>query len=193
MTMTFDMWHDGLGYDLDALKECSGEEIKRVEAILIQHRPRDWRDIEALAQIDSDAARKEVEAALKSSDPMVRQTAMDYAAEKHDPADREKLLIQSLQQDEFYGGLTQSIDEVPEFHPPAVIEALLKGALNRDGEIAVHFAAMLFFLHGKASEPFDWSQRPFFLRFNTADRAERKEVFREMCEKLGVDASKYRR
>jgi hypothetical protein len=47
---------------------------------------------------------------------------------------------------------------------------------------------MLAFLHGKASEPFDWQQRPFFLRFHTEDRREREAVFRELCAKLGIDA-----
>ena len=89
------------------------------------------------------------------------------------------------------GGLSEALDEVEEVHPPSVVEALLRGALERDGEVAVHFAAMLMFLHGKAGEPVDWAQRPFFLRFHTTDRAEREAVFRELCETIGVDASRY--
>ena len=44
---------------------------------------------------------------------------------------------------------------------------------------------------GKAKEPFDWKQRPFFLRFNTEDRKERVEVFRELCQKLEINSEKY--
>ena len=55
----------------------------------------------------------------------------------------------------------------------------------------MHFAAMLFFLHGKASEPFDMAHRPFFLRFHTEDRRERAAVFRELCERIGVRAEEY--
>jgi hypothetical protein len=84
-------------------------------------------------------------------------------------------------------------DEAEEFHPPGVVETLFRGALNRDGEAAVHFAALLFFLHGKADEPFDWNHRPFFLRFNTDDRKERIAVFRELCEIVGVDPKQYLR
>jgi hypothetical protein len=116
---------------------------------------------------------------------------MEYAGEKLDAADREKLLIQSLENDAIYGGLSQAIDEAAEFHPPAVIDTLLRGALNRDGEAAVHFAALLMYIHGKAAEPFDWAQRPFFLRFHTTDRVERAAVFRELCDRIGVDAAKY--
>jgi hypothetical protein len=50
---------------------------------------------------------------------------------------------------------------------------------------------MLTFLHGKADEPFDWEQRPFFLRFHTEVRSEREAVFHELCERIGVDAGKY--
>jgi hypothetical protein len=52
-------------------------------------------------------------------------------------------------------------------------------------------AALLFYLHGKAKEPFDWDHRPFFLRFTATDRSEREAVFRELCEAVGVDPRKY--
>jgi hypothetical protein len=87
--------------------------------------------------------------------------------------------------------LTEALDEAEAFHPPAVIEALIRGALNGDGTSAVHFAAMVYYLHGKAAEPFDWGQRPFFLRFNTADRGEREAAFGEMCRTIGVEATRY--
>ncbi len=32
---------------------------------------------------------------------------------------------------------------------------------------------MLFYIYGKADEPFDMNQRPFFLRFNTENKTER--------------------
>jgi hypothetical protein len=38
---------------------------------------------------------------------------------------------------------------------------------KREGDVAVLFAAMLFYLYGKAKELFDMKQRPFFLLFNT--------------------------
>jgi len=191
MKMNYEMWHDGTGYDLEALRQVPPAEREVIAAILIKNSPRDWRDIEALGHIDSDAARHAVEAALKSSDPAVRREAMNYAGEKSVPADRQALLIANLGKNDFGGGLTAAIDEAAEFHPPAVVDVLLKGALNRDGQVAVHFAALLYFIHGKSTEPFDWNQRPFFLRFNTANREERKEVFAELCQTIGVDASAY--
>jgi hypothetical protein len=191
MKITYEKWHDGEGYDLEALAQVKGEELKRIEAVLLDRKPWDWRDIEALAQIDSPEARKAIESSLNSSDANVRREARKHVPEKIDPAERERLLISALENDELLlDNLGTSIDEAETFHPPGVIDALFRGALNRP-EAGVHFAALLMYLHGKADEPFDWSQRPFFLRFNTPDRREREIAFRELCEKVGVDPAKY--
>jgi len=193
MVINYEMWHDGLSYDLEMLDKLGGEDLKVAELALTNHSPRDWRDIEALARIDTPTARKAVVAGLHDADPAVRRAAREHAAEEEDPGEREGLLIHSLENHLIFGGLSQSLDEVEDFHPPAVIDALFRGALNRDGEAAVHFAAMLFFLHGKADEPFDWNHRPFFLKFHATDRAEREKAFRELCDTVGVDPAKYLR
>lgn len=191
MIMTFDMWHDGIGYDLAALQAIPPDELPAIEAHLIANQPRDWRDIEALAQIDSPQARAAITAALQDKDPQVRRVAERYSEQPLDTAEREALLLESLQNGVFFGGLSATLDMVEEFHPPAVVDALLYGALKREGEVAVHFAAMLYFLHGKSQEAFDWNHRPFFLRFHTTDTEEREAVFRELCETIGVDYRQY--
>jgi hypothetical protein len=193
MTITYEMWHDGDGYDLDALRQATPAELTTIETTLTQHSPRDWRDIEALAQIDSVPARQAVEAGLKSGDPAVRREAMEYAGEKLAAEDHQTLLLKALRSDDVFGHLSQAIDEAAEFHPPAVIDALLRGAIDRTGQTAVHFVALLFYIHGKSAEPFDWAHRPFFLRFDTSDRDARKAVFRELCQTIGVDPTKYLR
>ena len=72
-----------------------------------------------------------------------------------------------------------------------VIETLLRCTVRREGDVAVHFAAMLMFLHGQAETSFDWDQRPFFLTFNTQDPTARAVAFGELCRKIGVDAQRY--
>ncbi|HEY4328985.1 MAG TPA: hypothetical protein VGN88_04555, partial [Phycisphaerae bacterium] len=57
MPMDYEKWHDGTGYDLTALAEITGDERARIADIIIQHKPRDWRDIEALAQMDLPQAK----------------------------------------------------------------------------------------------------------------------------------------
>jgi hypothetical protein len=92
---------------------------------------------------------------------------------------------------DFYGGLSGTLAQVETFHPPAIVEELFRGVLERDGGVAVHFAAMLMFIHGKAKSAFDWDQRPFFLRFNATHRDEREAVFLELCEKIGAPAAPF--
>lgn len=191
MPMNFDRWHDGLGYDLSALDELTSTERESVESILIQHHPRDWRDIEALAKLNTPRACAEIEKALTSPDPKIRREAMRHSGNKLNPSERERLLLEGLRNCSLVGGVGDAIDEAAEFHPPAVIDALFHGALHQDGQTAVHFAALLFYLHGKADETFDWNHRPFFLKFNTEDRAARKAVFSELCKIVGVDEKKY--
>ncbi|MES2465238.1 MAG: HEAT repeat domain-containing protein [Armatimonadota bacterium] len=192
MTMNFDMWHDGTGYDIDALRNVPNDEVPALVTLLSARQPRDWRDIEALGVLGTPKAREAITAALTDPDPHVRRYAAAYVGPPDDP-DREALLVKALESDVFFGGLTPALEEVEEFHPPKVIDALLDGALNREGEVAVHFAAMLYFLHGKSKEAFDWEHRPFFLRFHTDDSAERLTVFRELCAAIGADSTKFAR
>ena len=92
-----------------------------------------------------------------------------------------------------FSGFSNVLDEVERYHPEEVKEALIKGLLNRRGDVAVLFAGMLFYLFGQTKEPFDWKQRPFFLRFNTEYRKERVEAFLELCQELKISAEKYLR
>jgi hypothetical protein len=191
MAMDFDKWHDGTGYDLDALRQMSPAERKVIHDLLIQRGAQDWRDVEALACLDTPETHAVLKAALTSDSADVRNAVTRCVPDLISDDARTASLVKALTTAVFYGGLTQALDQVAEFHPPKIIDALIRGALNREGEIAVHFAAMLFFIHGKAEEAFDWKHRPFFLRFNTEDRAEREKVFRELCEKIEVEPTRY--
>jgi hypothetical protein len=191
MQMNYDKWHDGESYDLATLRALPKPQRDVAESILISRSPPDWRDIEALAQLDSERARKAVIAALQNKDPAVRRVAMQYAGDQLSNAKRERLLIKALKTAKPYGGLTEALEEAEKFHPPKVIDALLKTTLTGEGASAVHFAALLFYLHGKAKEAFDWAHRPFYLRFNTTDKTQREAAFRELCQTLGVDPNRY--
>ena len=57
MKIDYEKWHDGIGYDLKALAEANREEGEKIERILINRNPLDWRDIQALAILDSHKAR----------------------------------------------------------------------------------------------------------------------------------------
>ncbi len=193
MVMDYEKWREGTSYDLAILKTASPEELVAIEELLLRNGTRDWRDVEALAALDSPRARVALRAALKSLDSRVRTAVADYAPHLISDKERADALVKAIEGADTYGGLTQALLQIEEFHPKAVIDALFRAVLARDGGPPVHFAAMLMFLHGKAKCAFDWEQRPFFLKFRTEERAEREALFRELCEKIGVKPEKYLR
>lgn len=191
MVMNYERWHDGIGYDLGLLKKATPEELMEIENLLVSRGVDDWRDVQALAALDSPRARVLLKQTLKTGKPELRVAVMDYAPHLVSDAERVAALIAALESTQIFGGLTQTLLQVQSYHPPQIVEALLRGVLARPGETAAHFAAMLMFIHGKAKTSFDWEQRPFFLKFNTDDRAERERLFCELCEKTGVSAETY--
>ena len=191
MVIDYVKWRDGVGYDLDAIKLASPDEQKVIEELLTRHVPRDWRDIEALAVVGSKSALKTIKDAMNDPNPAVRSAVSRFAPNLVEDSVRSRSVVDALQHAEVFSGLSQILDDVEDFHPEEVKEALIAGLLSREGEVAVLFAGMLFFLYGKAKESFDWEQRPFFLRFNTENKGERVKVFRELCTTLNIDPEKY--
>jgi len=184
-------WHDGIGYDLDAIREASPEERASIEDRLLQRGARNWRDVEALAVLDSPRARNALRSAIDSHDHQVALSVARHAPDLLDDETRAALIVRGLEQATVYAGLTQALSLAEGFHPAPVIEALLHGIVRRDGGVAVHFAALLMFLHGQADSAFDMDQRPYFLTFKTRDSTARAAAFRELCGKIGVEAQKY--
>ena len=80
---------------------------------------------------------------------------------------------------------------VPAGGSPRSGGVVFAAALHRDGQTACLAAGMLWHVHGRSDDTFDWDQRPLFLRFNTDDHAERIAAFRELCGLLGVDPQPY--
>ena len=191
MKIDYEKWHDGLGYDIAAIRSASPTERKAIEQILIRHSPRDWRDIAALAEIDTVSARETMRNAMEDPNPSVRIAVTRFAPNLVTNRVRSRSLMEALQSAGIFSGLSRVLDGIEEYHPKEVREALVAGLLSREGEVAVLFAAMLFHLHGKAEEPFDMKQRPFFLRFNTENREERVHAFQELCRQLKINPEKY--
>jgi len=193
MKIGFKEWHDGIGYDIEAIKIASQTEREAIEQVLISHSPRDWRDIEALAGINTNSARDAIKEAIKDSNPVVRVAVARFAPDLVTDNERIQSIVDALEKAEIFSGLSRALDEVERYYPEEVKEALIRGLLNRKGDVAVLFAAMLFYLLGRVKRPFDMKQRHYFLRFNTEDRKERVDVFRELCQKLKINPEKYLR
>jgi hypothetical protein len=191
MEIDYEKWHDGIGYDIDALRLASQTERKAIEQMVINHSPRDWRDIEALAEIDTESARETIKKAIEDPNPDVRVAVTRFAPNLVTNNERSQSIIKALQHAELFNGLSQVLDDVEEYHPMEVKEALIAGLLNREGEVAVLFAGMLFYIYGKTEEPFDMEQRPFFLQFNSENKEQRVQAFRDLCKQLNINPEEF--
>ena len=150
-----------------------------------------WREVEALAALRTPTAEAVLRAAFAGGKAEICNAILRYAPALASDAQKTAHLVEVLRTAKFFDGLSQALDEVAAYHPPAIVAELFRGLRERPDEAAVHFAAMLLFIRGRASEPFDWNQRPFFLRFSSPKLAEREAAFRELCEKIGVDPASF--
>jgi len=183
----YEKWHDGVGYDIDALRELKPAERATAESRL--DATHDWRDVEALAvlaELGSASAERALRDALRSGSQEIRLAIMKYAPHLVDDAARTEMLVHALDVATPFDAFTETLDQVERFHPPPIVDALWRGLTTRQGDVAVHYAAMLAFIHGKADSAFDWSMRPLFLKFNTASSAERRAAITELKSRLDV-------
>jgi hypothetical protein len=190
----YERWHEGIGYDLDALGAMDPDERFRTEHWLLVRAGQDWRDLEALLALGSDAARAAVVEQLRAG--KLEQRLQAARLLRDDPTltgEIEAAAVAGLESALLYDGLSIALDLATTHRTPALIDALFRAALRDEGEAAVHAAARLAFIHGVAKEEFDWELRPLFLRFNTQDRAEREVAFRELCALCKVDPEPYLR
>jgi len=183
----YEKWHDGVGFDLDALREVTPTE--RVVAESRLDATHDWRDVEALAvlaELGSASAERSLRDALKSGSQEIRLAIMKHAPHLVDDAARTEMLVNALEVATPFDAFTDTLEQVERFHPPPVVDALWRGVDTRQGDVAVHYAAMLAFIYGKADSAFDWSMRPLFLKFNTTSSAERRAAIAELRSRLDV-------
>jgi len=149
----------------------------------------DWRDVEALAvlaELGSPSAERSLRDALKSGSNEIRLAIMKHAPHLVDDAVRTEMLVNALEVATPFDAFTDTLEQVERFHPPPVVDALWRGVDTRQGDVAVHYAAMLAFIYGKADSAFDWSMRPLFLKFNTTSSAERRAAIAELRARVGA-------
>ena len=181
MTVGFEQWHDGIGYDLAALGRVPEGEREFVETWLVEHlhQKGDWRDVEALVVLGTPRALAEVRTAREHANPEVRKYVVQYllSEEPEGAANLEDDVVRAIE-----GG---AIEMAEQHQTPRVKQALLTLARDSDATTRVNAAAMLMYVCDLADDPFDWDQRPFFLRFGE-DEAERTVAWMELKEKTGL-------
>jgi len=188
MVMDIDKWRDGIGYDLKTLEQLGPEERLSIEELLIDNLKQagDWRDLEALFALGTTSARAAVDMARFHNNTKIRHYALRIALDAHHSKDTTKeviaalevLVIQAIEHGDF---------EIAERMPTMrVKKALLDLVREANSVIRVNAAAFLLYLCDQAPEPFDWSQRPFFLRFGTEDPKELQLAWEELRTRTGL-------
>ncbi|MBL8892771.1 MAG: hypothetical protein JNL67_22535 [Planctomycetaceae bacterium] len=178
-------WRDPT-HDLEAILGANAEERDQIEQFLLARGIQHVMDVQALALLDTEAARMALVAKWRSGPPEIRAAVVHFAPTLVGETEKLDELVGRIGECDVYDGLDLTLQQIEINHPPQVVLAMLQRIARDPGVVAVHFAAMLLFIRGQASEPFDWEQRPFFLRFGVGDEADRQAALRELSQRIGV-------
>lgn len=189
MVIGYEEWHEGTPYDLGALAALEPAERDEIEAELVGRAAADWRDVQALDVLGTARALKAVEGALSSKDVTIRLEAAERLRRRKllDAPRFDTVLVESLAEATLLNGMTRALGLAQEHASPAVLKQLLLCAERGNDDIRCHAAALIHYLFGIAKSPFDWDKRPFYLRFVSKDRKERRAAYIELCREVGVD------
>jgi len=182
LELDYERWHDGSGYDLEALASIDDSERGDVVWELVRRDPT-WREIEALESIDIPPAFMAIKRALRDSDSI--DTRLAAAKSLHTLGKLDEPIDAVIARElgklgDIGGGSTRALLMAEEFPTDAVKRALLE-ASNKRTESAMHCAGVLCYLTGAGKEAFDWDLRPLFLRLGPAEpEPDRSAAFREL-------------
>ncbi len=195
MTLDYEAYHNGVGYNLVAIAAMTPEERNRAEDLVIAQNLANWRDIEALDCIGSTRALAEIKRALNSPSIEVRMHAVECLTIRQLITEQEieKIILNTIEHTTILNGMVATL-QVAKAHPtPKVRKKLLWCALHGNDDIRVHAAALVHFLYGCSSSDFDWAFRDFYLTFNTANMVKRRRAYKDLCARIGVKPRAYRR
>jgi hypothetical protein len=109
MIIDYDKWHDGIGYDLDLLAQASPDELRSIEDMLINRSNSDWRDVEALAALNTNRAKEALKQAFNAGSSAVQMAVHSYAPEVMTKQQRTASLVKVLLEgDRFWRSLTSA-------------------------------------------------------------------------------------
>jgi hypothetical protein len=193
MHVTYEQWHDGLGYDLSALANLSSDERRQAEDLVTSRSRLDWRDIEALDSLGSQTALACMHRALESMDLTTRAEAIERLTARGaiDSEHAATVILDALDRMTLTNGMTRLLALARRFDSPVIREKLLSVALNGPRDVRAHAAATAHHLYGGTKESFDWNFRSLYLQFSARWRPTRKRALRQLCELIGIDPRRF--
>lgn len=181
MVIDYEKWHDGIGYDLPALADMTADERRTIERKLLSTQDLDWRDLEAMAALDTPDTRAALRRLAKGANGELRLAAGGHLADLGESVDEAASVARALRESEADStDMNRALEMAEEHATPEVLARLLECA--RAGKDAVHCAALLYYHSGLTDDPFDWDHRPFFLRFG--EDGDRAAAYQELLELL---------
>lgn len=179
MNIGYIEWHDGLGYDLDALDRLEGKDREEAEKVLVPRAEKDWRDLEALERLGTSGALVAIVNARGSRNPEIRHRALQYGP----PASAKEWedgIVYGLEHAKSYSDGLMAIIDSAVAHPTTGVRAALWNLVRtprREG--AYHAAEALCRITGIAVEN-DEGQRALLLRFSGPASPARDEAAMEL-------------
>jgi hypothetical protein len=180
--MDFDAWHDGRGFDLDALARMPEIEQNLVRQWLHTKLRDRQRQIE-LRELEAAAALGETDlltTLTRHADPDVRLRAKELLKKPDDVANQVcRTLERSRSEDE----VLRVLDLVSSYATPAVKAALTKRVRKVDTTF-INSAMVLLEVFGGVADA--WSERPFLFRIQSEGR--RGPLIKELLNRIGQSA-----
>jgi hypothetical protein len=186
MKIDYYKWHDGVGYDLDALNELNSTELKQVEDLLISRKDSDWRDVEALAALSTPFSIQALRDCLASPNVECRLFAVRFLKELNIEDHIEEVLVRTLPETTIGNGLTYALYLAKTYPTEKIRRAVLRCALTGNDDIRVHCAAMALFLYGISRSDFDTEYKIIY-EFHEKDLSVRQRIFARLCAMVGVN------
>ncbi len=179
MQIGYEQWHDGIGYDLEAIDQLTESEKKMVEGKLVPRAGNDWRDLEALDRLGTPSATVAILGVRQSGEPQIRLTAHQFGPEPSS-SEWERAIMDSLAIAEITSGLIQALNCAIEHPSEAVVALLWSKVRDPQSGVAYHCASALCCISGILESMYDDKYRKLFLRLVGPGTEDRSLAVREL-------------
>lgn len=184
LRIDYERWHDGVGFDLASIPALSPLQQRRA-VDLLRTRELTWRELDALAQLDTPEAWEAIDEAV--NDPqstMLRFRAASLQAEHGRRSDLSDVIVRELKRMERSDeGETAVLLAAREHDSPRVRMGLLWASWNRT-PCAPNAAALLLFLTGHAADPLALEHRDIVLGLGPHENSFVRGAAMEKLERL---------